>query len=85
MLAGKQLEIRSALEKEIGGSLLVLKPILGSVSLEELYDFMTENFPNIMDKYSLTSNMLRELLFDVFSDTLYSFEEIEKLKSDVLK
>jgi len=62
MLAGKQLEIRSALEKEIGGSLLVLKPILGSVSLEELYDFMTENFPNIMDKYSLTSNMLREFL-----------------------
>lgn len=78
-------EIRKKLEKAVGGNFSVLQIYLNQITTaSEFYDFIKDIDSSIIEDYQLTSDMLKEIFFDLVSDRIYSPEEIEQQKESIM-
>lgn len=79
-------EIRKKLEKAVGGNFSVLQIYLNQITTaSEFYDFIKDIDSSIIEDYQLTSDMLKEIFFDLVSDRIYSPEEIEQQKESIMR
>lgn len=79
-------EIRKKLEEVVGGNFSVLQIYLNQITTaSEFYDFIKDIDSSIIEDYQLTSDMLKEIFFDLVSDRIYSPEEIEQQKESIMR
>lgn len=79
-------EIRKKLEEVVGGNFSVLQIYLNQITTaSEFYDFIKDIDSSIIEDYQLTSDMLKEIFFDLVSDRIYSPEQIEQQKESIMR